>query len=74
VIYKSKRQEQLAQRLYQQYGKPLEKTHWGEFVAISQEGKTVLGKTMVEALQKALKTIGPGTFLFKVGPKAVARM
>ena len=29
--------------LYERYGKPLEAEHWGEFVAISPDGRTILG-------------------------------
>lgn len=62
---------QLADKLYEEYGKPLEKKHWGEYVAISQSGKTVLGSTLLETMKKATATIGRGNFLFKVGPRIV---
>lgn len=59
--------------LYEQYGKPLEQKHWGEFVAIFPDGKTVLGSSQLEALEQALDEFGPGCFLFKVGDKAVGK-
>jgi hypothetical protein len=35
-------------RLYELYGKPLEAEHWGEFVAISPDGRTLLGPSADE--------------------------
>ena len=60
-------------QLYEQYGKPLEKEHWGEFIAIFPDGRTVLGSSQLEILEQALDEFGPGSFLFKVGEKAVGK-
>lgn len=62
-----------ADALYQQYGKPLEADHRGQFVAISPEGKTLLGTDLVQVLDAAAHTFGPGNFIFKVGEKAVGK-
>ena len=62
-----------AESLYQRYGKPLEVHHRGEYVAISPDGSTVLGNTVVETLDKSLEAFGPGGFIFKLGEKAVWR-
>lgn len=62
-----------AEHLYQQYGKPLEKEHWGEYVAIHPDGRFVLDPSQLAALEQALAQFGPGSFLFKVGEKAVGR-
>ena len=59
--------------LYDRYGKPLESEHWGEFVAISPKGETVLGTDMNEVFYRAGDEMGRGFFLFKVGEKAVGR-
>ena len=59
--------------LYERYGKPLEAEHWGEFVAISEQGETVLGATLLEAMERADDTFGPGGFVFKVGEVSVGR-
>lgn len=61
--------KRLADHLYEKFGKPLEADHEGEYVAISPEGKTILGPTLIEVAHKS----GPGSFLFKVGPKAVGK-
>jgi hypothetical protein len=63
-------QEQ-ADRLYEQYGKPLEAVHRGEHVAIFPDGRTVLGPSVHEVVDRALDTIGPGSFIFKLGDVAV---
>ena len=62
-----------AESLYEQYGRPLEKEHWGKYVAIVQDGRLALGTSRLEALDKALAQFGPGSFLFKVGDRVVGR-
>lgn len=58
-------------RLYEEYGKPLEKEHWGEFAAVTSDGRWVLASTLDEVIEKKRATLGPGCFIFKVGEKAV---
>jgi hypothetical protein len=65
--------KQLADSLYERYGKPLESQHTGEYVAITPEGKSLLGRTVREVLVQAKATFGPGNFIFKVGEKAVGK-
>jgi hypothetical protein len=60
-----------AERLYEQYGKPLEAAHRGEYVAIFPDGRTVLGSSVHEVMDRALDTVGPGGFIFNVGDVAV---
>ncbi|HLG12792.1 MAG TPA: hypothetical protein VI876_13620 [Dehalococcoidia bacterium] len=62
-----------ADRLYEQYARPLEREHAGEFVAISAEGKTVLGADLKMLVSKAKASLGPGNFIFKIGDRAVGR-
>ena len=59
--------------LYKQYGKPFEAEHWGEFIAISPDGRTLLGSDMAEVLDDALSQFGGGVHVFKVGPIATGR-
>lgn len=61
----------LADRLYEEHGKPLEQAHLGEYLAVSRGGNTVMGPDLREVLQKARATLGPGNFVFKVGERAV---
>ena len=59
--------------LYERYGKPLEKTHWGKFIAISQTGKTLIADTILEVMQQAKKALGSENFIFKIGERAVGQ-
>jgi hypothetical protein len=54
-----------ARSLYEQYGKPLEAEHAGEYVVISDSGKTILGKSLTEVVANAIETFGNGQFAFK---------
>ena len=62
-----------ADALYERYGKPLEQEHRGEYIAISPDGRTLLGSSVIDVLRNAKATFGPGNFVFKVGPKAVGK-
>jgi len=64
--------EKIANKLYTHYGKPLEKKHWGEYVAIGKNGKTVIAPTLTGAVKKAVAAIGAENFVFKVGDRFVA--
>lgn len=60
-------------KLYEEYGKPLEPDHWGEFAAIFPDGSTVIGADLMEVSTQALDRFGQGSFIFKVGDKAVGK-
>ena len=62
-----------ADQLYESYGKPLETHHRGEFVAISPDGKTLLGRNVRDVLLEARATFGPGNFIFKIGERIVGK-
>lgn len=66
--------DELYDELYRTYGQPLEATHGGEYLAIAQDGKIVLGATLLEVAQKAAEALGPDTFIFKVGEPAVGKL
>jgi hypothetical protein len=51
--------------LYDRYGRPLEETHTGEFVAISDEGQTILGDSAISVASQALEIFGPGRYAFR---------
>lgn len=63
--------KQEGDRLYEQYAKPVEKEHEGQYIAITPDGKTILGNSVLEVAQKAKDEFGPGSFRFKLGPKTV---
>jgi hypothetical protein len=63
-----------ADELYDQYAKPLELEHHGEFVAIASDGRTILGRTAREVGRKAREEFGPENFVFKIGPRVVGML
>lgn len=63
--------KQEADRLYKQYGQPLEAEHRGEYVAIAPDGRTALAPTPAEALIEGRRALGPGNFIFKIGDRVV---
>lgn len=68
-----KKADKLYDKLYNKYGKPLEKDHWGDYLAISENGKTILGKEYLKVAKRALVTFGPGNFLYKIGERAIGK-
>ncbi|HET8626248.1 MAG TPA: hypothetical protein VFL91_02455 [Thermomicrobiales bacterium] len=62
-----------ADRLYEQFGKPLEARHAGRYVAISRDGRTIVGPTLLDVVRQARTAFGPGSYAFKVGERAVGR-
>jgi hypothetical protein len=59
--------------LYKRYAKPLEKTHRGKYIAISQDGKTLMADTVIDLIEQAKAKLGPGNFIFKIGERAVGK-
>ena len=60
--------------LYERFGRPLEPEHNGEYVAISDDGLTILGADELTVSQQALERFGSGQFaLRKVGARAELR-
>ena len=62
-----------ADQLYDQYAKPLEQEHQGEFIAIAKDGRIILGRSAREVGRKAREAFGPENFVFKIGPRVVGR-
>ena len=60
--------------LYERYGKPLEAEHWGKFLAVAPDGRTLLGTDLREVQDNALRQFGKGVHIFKVGPIAIGRL
>ena len=60
--------------LYERYGKASEAEHKGEFVAISDDGKIILGKDRLDISFKAEERFGAGRYAFrKIGHAAVGK-
>lgn len=69
-------QEELSRKgehLYDLYAKPLEAEYIGKFIAVSREGKTVIGDTMLEVAKRAAEELGHGNFVFRLGPRSVGK-
>jgi hypothetical protein len=61
-------------RLYERYGRPLEAHHRGEFVAIGDDGQTILGLDELEVSKQAIERFGSGRFaLRRIGADAEGR-
>lgn len=60
-------------RLYDLYVKPLEEEHWGEFVAVAEDGVILRGETLTGVMGKIRDDMRRGIHVFMVGPRAVGR-
>jgi hypothetical protein len=49
-------------RLYERYGKPSEAVHRGEYIAFSDDGRTILGVGELAVAIWAAAEFGAGTF------------
>lgn len=54
-------------RVYEKYGKPLEKEHKGKFACITPDGDFVIGKTSLDAGKKADEEGLEDSILFQIG-------
>ena len=64
-----------ADALYAEYGQPLEQQHEGKYAAITRQGRTVIGATVLAVADRADAEFGPEepTFIFKIGDAAEYR-
>ena len=61
------------ERLYEQFGRPLEAEHWGEFLAVTVDGRTALAETLRECMRLA-DSLGEFAFVYKVGDQDVGKI
>lgn len=73
-VSEAKRSFEQTERLYEQYGKPLEAEHWGKYLAVHPDGRTVLTDDYETLKERAHAELGMGIYVFKVGPRAVHKM
>ena len=59
--------------LYEEYVKPVEKEHAGEYVVVASDGRMVFGSSLTEAVTKASEIFGPGNYAYKVGDRIVGK-
>jgi len=62
-----------SEKLYERFGKPLEKEHCGEFAAVFPDGRSLVGVDLEDVSNRALSQFGKGSFVFKIGEKAVGK-
>ena len=69
------RQLDEADQIYDRYAKPLEAEHDGEFVAVTPDGRTFLGPSVSDVMQRVVDVVGPGSgsHVFKVGQRVAGR-
>lgn len=61
-------------RLYERHGRDLEADHDGEFVAISDDGRLIVGPDELSVSDEAARRIGAGSFaLRRIGADAEIR-
>ena len=46
----------------------------GELIAITSQGRYLLGNDEYELAKAAHAELGPGVFMFRIGPRAVHKM
>jgi len=66
----TKQKNKLGDALYDKFGKPLETEHWGEYIAISEDGKIALSPKLIDVFKKS-ESFSTPSYIFKVGEKAV---
>jgi hypothetical protein len=71
VVSQYEDRRKTARALYEQYGKPLEAEHKGEYVVVSNNGNTIVGKNLTEVVTNAIDKFGKGHFVFKIGSRVV---
>jgi hypothetical protein len=70
----SQRPLERADELYESYGVPLEPDHWGEFLAISEDGRFVVAQSLLDLADRSVEELGPGAFAYRIGERAVGRL
>lgn len=64
----------LDDQLYERYGKALEKEHTGEFVAIAEDGRLIIGEDELAVAKQARDRFSAGHFaLRRIGADAEIR-
>ena len=61
--------------VYDRYVQPLEAEHMGRFVAVTPDGRTLLGESVSDVTDKVLEAVGRGSrsHVFKIGPRIVGK-
>ena len=61
--------------IYDRYVRQLKQEHWSKFVAVSLDGRVLLGDDREEVANEALRQFGSGNFaMMRVGLKVVGKI
>jgi len=61
--------------IYDRYVRQLKQEHWSKFVAVSLDGRVLLGEEELAVFQEALRDFGSGNFVMMwVGLKVVEKI
>ena len=63
-----------ADQLYNDYVKPLEKKHQGQYAVLTSKHQLIFAPTLVEVIQQTIKVSPTGNFIFKVGDKVLGKL
>lgn len=63
-----------ADSLYARYGRPLERDHWGVYVAISTAGECILSESLLDVLERSSDAFAGDAYIFKVGDVSVGKI
>ena len=72
-VSEAKRSFEQTDRLYEQYGKPLEAEHWGKYLAVHPDGRTILEDDYYILKDRAFDEFGMKFHVFKIGPRTAIR-
>jgi hypothetical protein len=61
-------------RLHAACVKPFERERWGEYAAVSRDGRVLFGTDLRELTKRATDELGCGQFAYKVGDKLAGRI
>ena len=59
--------------LYDKYVQPLEAEHWGKFVAVAPDGRTMLGNNPYKIDMEAWNAFGDEAVMFEIGEKEIIK-
>jgi hypothetical protein len=57
--------------LYEQYGKPLETSCWGKFLAVTETGDVFVRDTFLDATEMARANTDAHIYVFRIGLRTV---
>jgi hypothetical protein len=63
-----------ANKVYNQYVKPLEEKHKDKYVLVTSEGKTIFAATWGKLMEQASRIPSPDNFVFKVGDRVLGKL